>query len=182
MSILGREIAEWNSDYLQSRVVFIGKNERKLGIRAGDFAGLFMPNAEEVLRITALADKFNSLSHGPDTILCFPEGASSVSEQLDDGFLILLCCKILINTLEGWRAMALCRGLIFAFSTGDFLILDLPLWDWTESEETELFRLLRTIAERGKTVIVASTRTLRSPYINHTIILECGVKIADEIS
>ena len=85
LNILGREISEWDLQYLQSRVVFIGRNERRLGIRAGDFAGLFLSRTEEVKPISFLANTINKLACGVESVLSYTEDPSCIAESLTVG-------------------------------------------------------------------------------------------------
>ena len=76
--------------------------------------------------------------------------------------------------------MALCRGLVFAKAHGDILIIEWPLWDWSEEEEVSLLNFLKTVADMGKTIIISSTRAPQSQLIHHVITIDGGVKIVDE--
>lgn len=78
-------MADWDSLYLQSRVVFIGRNERRLGIRAGDYAGLFLSRPEEIAHIGFLANTINKLAHGAESVLSYTEDPSCIAESLTSG-------------------------------------------------------------------------------------------------
>ena len=85
LNILGREVDEWDPLYLQSRIVYIDRNTRKLGIRAVDFAGLFLSRPDEVAQMRFFAHSLSCLSHGPESILSYTEDTSRIAESLTNG-------------------------------------------------------------------------------------------------
>jgi ABC-type uncharacterized transport system ATPase subunit len=64
---------------------------------------------------------------------------------------------------------------------GDVLLLEDPSAEMTEKEEEQLYRYLRSLANQGKTIIVATSKALNPLLIDRLLVLEDGFLKEDRL-
>jgi hypothetical protein len=85
LTVLGHGVSDWDSSYLRSRVLRFSRDDVRVGLFAGDVAGLFLPRSEEAQKVSGALSTLRLLPQGPGTILSVTDEESSISQPLDAG-------------------------------------------------------------------------------------------------